>query len=79
MSFFVRDNLAVFDRDITLRHRSGTELALLEDLARAMKVDTEALRNVESRRAELTADDHLTVRFARSGKGTRDGSGLDRA
>jgi lipopolysaccharide export system protein LptA len=78
MSFFVRDNLAVFDRDITLRHRSGTELALLEDLARAMKVDTEALRNVESRRAELTADDHLTVRFARSGKGTRDGSGLDR-
>ena len=65
MSFFVRSNVASFDRGVRLTHLAGSEMKLATEIARAMNVDPAALQHVESRHATLTADDYLTVTFAR--------------
>ncbi len=80
MSFFVKRNVAAFDRDVQLTHRAGTEMALLQGLAQSLNVDTDSLRHLEGRRANLTATDHLAVTFRRdpdrsTGDGALDGLG----
>jgi lipopolysaccharide export system protein LptA len=64
MSFFARRDLAVFDRDVTMTHLSGSAIKLGPQLAQAMKLDISRLQAAKGRRAGLRCD-NLIVEFLR--------------
>lgn len=64
MSYFVDQALVTFDRQVVMRHLSGQNVVLRDDLAAAMNVDPRALRLPAGRRAELTCD-NLLAQFVR--------------
>ena len=65
MSFFSGEDTAVFCGGVHMIHRAGTELALAEDLAKALEVDATALRLASGRRSNLTCR-QLVLEFVRS-------------
>ncbi len=65
MSYFVDQALVSFDRQVVMRHFSGQQVVLKEDLAAAMKVDPSSLKLPPGRRADLTCD-NLLVQFLRN-------------
>lgn len=65
MSYFVDQALVSFDRQVVMRHASGQQVVLKDDLAAAMKVDPGAMKLPPGRRADLTCD-NLLVQFLRN-------------
>lgn len=72
MSYLNRRNVAVLDNQVVMRHAAGSEMAMPEQVAAAMKMDVRDLAAMKSRRAELTCE-NLVVEFARNR--TRDSQG----
>lgn len=65
MSYLNRRNVAVLDNKVVMKHVAGSEVAMPEQVAAAMKVDVRNLTAAKSRRAELTCE-NLVVEFARN-------------
>lgn len=65
MSYLNRRNVAVLDNRVVMRHAAGSEMAMPEQVAAAMKLDVRDLAAMKSRRAELTCE-NLVVEFARN-------------
>lgn len=65
MSYFVDQALVTFDREVDMRHFSGQNVVLMENLAAAQNVDPSQLRLPPGRKARLTCD-NLLVQFARN-------------
>jgi len=65
MSYFVDQALVSFDRQVVMRHASGQQVVMKDDLAAAMKVDPASLKLPAGRRADLTCD-NLLVQFLRN-------------
>ena len=59
MTFLSKDNLAKFDRNVTMRHSSGTYMALFGQLKSALKLDEATIKRLTSRTATLTCDNLL--------------------
>ncbi|MCG8405701.1 MAG: LPS export ABC transporter periplasmic protein LptC [Phycisphaerales bacterium] len=60
MDFFVDRALVVFDRNVTMTHRSGKQMVKKKELAAAMKLDESALDHLGAgRRAKLTCGNLL--------------------
>jgi len=74
MDFLRRSGLVVFDRNVQMVHRSGQQLVLKEDLARAMRLDSAALRLGSGRETTLSCG-NLTLEFKASGPGDTEGYG----
>lgn len=72
MSYFAGRNLAVLDGDVTMAHRSGSEIKLALELAQAMKIDVQEVRKAKGRRAGLRCD-NLIVEFLRDRSARRRG------
>jgi hypothetical protein len=64
MSYFVDRNLAAFDENVTMNHRSGSEIKLALELAESMKLDIDAIRQLRGQQASLRCD-NLIVEFLR--------------
>jgi hypothetical protein len=64
MSYLNRRNVAVLDNRVVMKHAAGSEVAMPDQVAAAMKVDPKALAALKSRRAELTCE-NLVVEFER--------------
>ncbi len=79
MSFLNSRNIAVFDRNVTMKHAAGSQMVLPEHVAASMNIDPEMLRKGRGRLAEMTCD-NLLVEFERDTSGRATGpSPLSRA
>lgn len=55
MDYYVDQNLIAFDKEVDLRHRSGRQIAALDRLAQAMRINPADLKHLrEGRQATLT-------------------------
>ncbi|MBI4581811.1 MAG: hypothetical protein HY718_19095 [Planctomycetes bacterium] len=70
MSYLNRRNVAVFDNQVVMKHAAGSEMAMPDQVAAAMKIDPRKLASAKGRRAELTCE-NLLAEFTRN----RDGVG----
>lgn len=64
MTYLNARNVAVFDRDVEMRHRAGAEMALSGQLETALRLDRAQLARLRSRRAGMTCE-NLLVEFER--------------
>ncbi len=79
MTFLSRNNIAVFDRKVVMRHRAGEEMVLAGQLESALKLDEATRRRIRSRSANLTCD-NLRAEFQTDpGRKRQDSSPLSRA
>lgn len=79
MSFLNSRNIAVFDRNVTMKHAAGSQMVLPEHAAASMNIDPEMLRKGRGRLAEMTCE-NLLVEFERDASGRATGpSPLSRA
>jgi hypothetical protein len=79
MDFFVDRMLVVFDKEVSMVHRSGQQMVLAGALADAMRIDETELRHLgKGRRATLSCG-NLLLEFRRSEKPAEDGEGPIRA
>jgi lipopolysaccharide export system protein LptA len=63
MDYYVDQSLVAFDKEVTMRHRSGQQIVLRDELAAGMGLDPSLLRNVKAGRlAELSAG-YLLLEF----------------
>ena len=67
MSFLSQKNIAVFDRQVEMVHRSGSLLEMTPELAAATGLDADTLADLKGRKVGLTTD-HLVVEFQRDAK-----------
>ena len=65
MSYLNRRCVAVLDNRVIMKHVAGSEVAMPDQVAAAMKIDPRSLASLKSRRAELTCE-NLVVEFARN-------------
>lgn len=65
MSYLNRRNVAVLDNQVVMKHAAGSEMAMPDQVATAMKIDPKKLAAARGRRAELTCE-NLVVEFARN-------------
>lgn len=65
MSYLNRRNVAVLDNQVVMKHAAGSQMAMPEQVAAALKVDPRELAAAKGRRAELTCE-NLVVEFARA-------------
>jgi lipopolysaccharide export system protein LptA len=65
MSYLNKRNVAVLDKGVVMKHASGSEVAMPEQVASAMRIDPKQLAAMKARRAELTCE-NLVVEFARN-------------
>ncbi|NLX24096.1 MAG: hypothetical protein GXY55_20795 [Phycisphaerae bacterium] len=65
MTFLNKNNIAVFDRKVVMRHRAGEEMVLAGQLEAALKLDEAVRRRIRSRTANLTCD-NLRAEFQRN-------------
>lgn len=80
MTFLNKNNIAVFDGKVTMRHRAGADMALAGQLEAALKLDDDTKKRLRSRTASLTCD-NLRAEFERDTKAgrRRDSTPLSRA
>lgn len=74
MTFLSKRNMAVFDRDVVMRHRAGREVALAGPLREAIQLNPSIRRRLQSRSAGLTCS-HLIAQFLTEGPTDNAGSG----
>ncbi len=66
MDYFVDRNLVVFDKNVSMIHRSGQAMVLRDELATAMQLDAASMRHIsEGRRASLSCG-NLLLEFERA-------------
>jgi hypothetical protein len=65
MSYFVDQAMVTFDRQVLMRHVSGQQVVLRDDLVAAMQVDPRTLQLPTGRQAELSCE-NLLVQFVRT-------------
>lgn len=63
MDYFVDRNLVVFDRDVTMMHRSGREMVMQGELATAMGVDPDQLLRIGKGRIATLRCGNLLLEF----------------
>lgn len=68
MSYLNERNVAVLDSQVVMKHAAGSEVAIPQQVAAAMKIDPRRLAQSKGRRAELTCD-NLVVEFKRDPAG----------
>lgn len=67
MDFFVDRNLVAFDKNVVMVHRSGQQMVLQDELAAALRVDTNAMKQLrEGRKASLDCG-YLLLEFMSGG------------
>jgi hypothetical protein len=59
MPFRNQQNIATFDRNVTMRHRAGADMVLVGQLESALKLDEATRKRLTSRTATLTCDNLL--------------------
>jgi hypothetical protein len=63
MDYYVDQNLVAFDKDVSMRHRSGQQIVLRDELAAGMGLDPSRIQKLKSGRlAELTGG-YLLLEF----------------
>ncbi|NTW89005.1 MAG: hypothetical protein HGB26_07790, partial [Desulfobulbaceae bacterium] len=65
MSYLNHKNVAVLDNQVVMKHAAGSEMALPDQVATAMKIDPKKFAASKGRKAELTCE-NLVVEFARN-------------
>ena len=79
MSYLNRRNVAVMDNNVMMKHASGSQMAMPEQVAAAMKIDPRKLASTRGRRDELTCG-NLVVEFIRNrARSEGEGSSLSSA
>jgi hypothetical protein len=71
MSFLNQKNVAVFDRDVRMEHRSGSELEMSPELAAVTGLNAKSLAELKGRHVRMTSD-HLLAEFDRDASRSRD-------
>lgn len=63
MDFFIDRSLVSFDRDVRMVHRSGQQLAMKDELAKAMDLQTDSLQHLKSGRLATLTCGNLLIEF----------------
>ena len=77
MDFFVDRNLVVFDKNVTMVHRSGRQMVMQGELATSMGLDDAALQHIGKGRVATLRAGNLLLEFKTSKKAPQEGSSQD--
>ncbi len=75
MDYFVDRNLVVFDRDVTMSHRSGREMVMQGELATAMGIDPDQMLRMGKGRIATLRAGNLLLEFKSTRKQSSKGRG----